>query len=279
MSADASFPTNAELTERQARELAYHRERALQFERLKEQPVSVDVVTSPVRFWWNPYWHVYSLLRKLPVAGKRALVLGCGFGEDAVRLNALGMEVWAFDLSPDAVAIANARAAKCTNGKAIDIRQMAAEKLAYEDNFFDLILAVDIFHHVEIAKTLTELRRVAAPNCTLVCLEMYTHSWLTRIRESRLVAGFLYPALVKWIYGTDRPYITADERKLNEKQVQQIAESLSDSKTDWFYMIMNRLVPDRFETVEKCDRLMLEACGEMGSIFAGRVILWGQLRK
>jgi ubiquinone/menaquinone biosynthesis C-methylase UbiE len=51
---------------------------------------------------------------------------------------------------------------------------MAAEKLLYEDNSFDLVLAVDIFHHVDIPAAFRELRRVAAPNCTLVCLEVYT---------------------------------------------------------------------------------------------------------
>src|ERR1700722_2535109 len=211
MNPDISEPNRSDLTERQARELAYHRERAIQFQKLKDQPVSVEVVTSPKRSWWNPYWHLYSLLRTRSLSGKKALVLGCGYGEDAIRLAALGMEVSACDLSPEAVAIAKARAEKFSVGnKHIDIRQMAAEKLLYPDNNFDLVLAVDIFHHVDIHIPLQELRRVAAPHCTLVCLEMYTHSWLTGLRESRLTTRYLYPALVRWIYGTDKPYITAD---------------------------------------------------------------------
>src|ERR1700738_3006714 len=154
VNADIHEPHRSDLTERQARELAYHRERAIQFQKLKDQPVSVEVVTSPERSWWNPYWHLYSLLRTWSLSGKKALVLGCGYGEDAIRLSALGMEVSACDLSPEAVAIAKARVDKFSVGGPIDIRQMAAEKLLYEDNSFDLVLAVDIFHHVDIPNTL-----------------------------------------------------------------------------------------------------------------------------
>jgi ubiquinone/menaquinone biosynthesis C-methylase UbiE len=276
---DIPLPDRSDLTERQAREIAYHRERAVQFQKLKDQPVSVDVVTYPQRCWWNPYWHVYSVLRTLPLSGKRALVLGCGYGEDAIRLSALGMEVSGCDLSHEAVAIAKARVEKFSVGRPINIRQMAAEKLLYENNSFDLILAVDVFHHIDIPEALRELRRVAAPHCTLVCLEMYTHSWLTGLRESRLISRYVYPTLVKWIYGTDKPYITADERKLNEKEVRLIAQFLSVREIHWFYAIISRLVPDRFENIEKCDRLALKVLGPIGSIFAGRVILSGQISK
>jgi ubiquinone/menaquinone biosynthesis C-methylase UbiE len=267
------------LTDRQARELAYHRERVLQFAKLADEPVNLEVVTSPVRFWWNPYWHLYSLLREWPLAGKKALVLGCGYGEDAIRLNALEMKVSACDLSPEAAAIAEARAAKFSIGAPVDVRQMAAEKLMYDDDYFDLILAVDIFHHVDIPRALSELRRVAARNCILACLEMYTHSRLTRLRESRLTTRYLYPALVKWIYGTDKPYITADERKLNEKQIKLIARSLRVLHLDWFHATINRLVPDRFENIEKCDRIALKILGPIGSILAGRVVLSGHILK
>jgi hypothetical protein len=84
---------------------------------------------------------------------------------------------------------------------------------------------------------------------------------------------------VRWIYGTEKPYITVDERKLNEKQVRLIAHSLSVCQFHWFYAIMNRLVPDRFENIEKCDRLGLKLLGPLGSILAGRVILSGQISR
>jgi ubiquinone/menaquinone biosynthesis C-methylase UbiE len=267
------------LTERQARELAYHQDRALRLAQLIDEPVSLDVVTSSNRHWWNPYWCVYSLLRNASIAGKKALVLGCGFGEDAIRLSSLGMDVCACDLCSDSVAIATARARKTVRSECIHFQVMPAEKLTYGDDAFDLILAVDIFHHVDIPATLLELHRVAKPNCVLLCLEMYTHSWLTSIRESRLVSRFLYPAMVQWIYGSNRPYITADERKLNEKEITLIADSLSSARTDWFYAIINRLVPDRFTALEICDRIAIKLLGPFGSIVAGRVILRGQIPK
>ena len=45
-------------------------------------------------------------------------------------------------------------------GLKISFREMTAEKLEYEDNFFDIVIARDILHHVEVAESLNEIRRV-----------------------------------------------------------------------------------------------------------------------
>lgn len=50
--------------------------------------------------------HLVQWLETKPLAelGRRALVVGCGLGDDAEHLSALGLDVTAFDISPEAVA-------------------------------------------------------------------------------------------------------------------------------------------------------------------------------
>jgi len=50
--------------------------------------------------------HMLQWLETRPLAelGRRALVIGCGLGDDAEHLAALGLDVTAFDISPEAVA-------------------------------------------------------------------------------------------------------------------------------------------------------------------------------
>lgn len=44
-----------------------------------------------------------------PVSGKKALVIGCGLGDDALILEKYGYDVEAFDISPSAIALAKKR--------------------------------------------------------------------------------------------------------------------------------------------------------------------------
>lgn len=59
----------------------------------------------------EPNPHVVELLDKFNVRGdgRRALVVGCGLGDDAEFLSKLGFEVTAFDIAPTAIEMAKAR--------------------------------------------------------------------------------------------------------------------------------------------------------------------------
>jgi SAM-dependent methyltransferase len=57
----------------------------------------------------NPHLVSWAAARNLRGAGRRALVVGCGLGDDAEFLAGLGFEVTAFDVAPTAVAGATSR--------------------------------------------------------------------------------------------------------------------------------------------------------------------------
>jgi ubiquinone/menaquinone biosynthesis C-methylase UbiE len=257
--------TAMEYTERQARELEYHRDHYAGHEK---KEIDFDVLDRPERRWWNAYWAMYAALKG--VKG-RALVVGCGDGEDAIRLAKMGLEVYAFDLSPEAIRAGRELARR--HGLSVFFEEMPAEKLTYPDCFFDVLVARDILHHVDIPKSLAEMRRVSRPNALWVVNEIYSHSWTNLIRNSWPVRRVLYPIMQRFIYGPGKPYITEDERKLTQKDIEAITGS-NHLKSTYFNFVVTRLLPDTWTLAVKCDRLALRVLP--GKYLAGRVLLVGK---
>lgn len=262
---------NSELTDRQQRELDYHREHAKLHKFVLAAPFSWDVLQRPNRRWWNAYWAMYEILIDCDLKNKKVLVVGCGFGDDALRLAKLGAKVYAFDLSPDSLEIARALALR--EGLDIQFEEMPAETMLYADNSFDYIISRDILHHVDIPKTMHEIVRVAKPGAMFVVNEIYSHSITDKIRHSPLVEKILYPKMRRIIYGPGKPYITEDERKLSEFDLKQIMRPLQPRLfTKYFNFLVTRVIPDRFDKLAQIDRLLLRVLHPIGHLLAGRVL-------
>jgi ubiquinone/menaquinone biosynthesis C-methylase UbiE len=267
------------LNDRQRRERTYHEEFAQRNREKINEPVLLDVIEPGPRRPWNGYWTAYDMLTAENLAGKQVLVPGCGFGEDAIRLAKLGARVSAFDLSPDLVEIARERALKM-GVPGINFQVMPAEALAFSDNFFDLIFFNDILHHVDIPRAVSETRRVLKPGGRLVANELYTHSAIQRIRDTRLVSGFIYRRMVRFIYGTDKPYITEDEHKIDEREMAILEAILRKGVAHHYFLVFGgRLLPAHWLGVAKFDSALLSILGPLGRIFAGRVVLAGTVAK
>lgn len=150
------------LTDRQRREVAYHSEHARRHQPIKDQPVSFDVLDDQNRRWWNAYWHTYTRLLRHDLRGKKVLVPGCGFGNDAVRLARLGAHVFAFDISPEVVDVFRQRIDRFGYSN-IEVSVGPCEEMDFPDSFFDLVFFLDILHHVDIPRTTAEVQRVLKP--------------------------------------------------------------------------------------------------------------------
>jgi len=264
------------LTERQQHELDYHKTYAeSQKERLK-QAVSFDVIEDGPRRWWNQYWAMYTYLLGKHLKDKNVLVVGCGFGEDALILAKAGANVKAFDLSPESLVIAEEIATR--EGLTIDYRQMLAEKLDYEDNYFDIVVVRDIFHHVEIPQTLSEIKRVSKKGAILCFNEVYSHSVTDRIRYSSFVDKWLYPKMTSFIYRGRKPYITEYEEKLSEVDVKVILEQMCEVETKlYFNCVVTRLVPDKFVFLSKLDQVFLRLVKPIAYLLGSRVLVGGTI--
>lgn len=265
------------LTDRQQRELDYHREHAASFADEALRPVAEDVIVSTARRPWNAYWSMYDRLLASELAGKAVLVLGCGFGDDAIRIARLGAQVAACDLSPESLAIARERARRAE--VEIAFAAMPAEALTYADDSFDAIVFVDILHHVDIAATMAEVARVLKPGARVIGDELYTHSRLQAIRECGPVHRLLYPLMRGWIYDGEKPYITEDEHKIDEHEFALVTARLTHLETDWFNILEGRLYPSRMVWASRLERGALRPFARLAPYMAGRVVFSGRLAK
>lgn len=265
------------LTARQQRELEYHRQHAATYPGAALRPVADDIIVSTARRPWNAYWSMYDRLLAADLAGKAVLVLGCGFGDDAIRIARLGAHVSACDLSPEALHIARERARRA--GVMIAFDAMPAEALTYPDSSFDAVVFVDILHHVDIAATMTEVARVLKPGACVIGDELYTHTRLQRIRESAPVQRLLYPLMRGWIYGGKTPYITEDEHKIDEHEFALVTARLAKLETAWFNILEGRLYPTRLIWASRVEQAMMRPMAALAPVLAGRVVFSGRLAK
>lgn len=267
------------LTPRQQREIDYHRGHAARKSSERLGPVNFDVIEDRKRRPHNAFWSAYDRVLAHDLKGKRVLIPGCGFGEDAIRLARLGADVEAFDISPEVADIARRRCAEFAYS-GVRFSVMPCEALAFPGDAFDFAFFIDILHHVDIPRSIAEIVRVLKTDGRIVGDELYTHSFLQkRFRESWLVDKVLHGAMEKFIYGGDKPYITADERKIDEAEFALVEAACSEFEADWFNFFVGRLVPDRSPLVAGVDRAAMKLAGASGRLLAGRVVFEGAVRK
>jgi 2-polyprenyl-3-methyl-5-hydroxy-6-metoxy-1,4-benzoquinol methylase len=266
---------NSVLVERRRREIDHHRQLAARRRKINYRPVATDIIAKRRRRPWNPYWAMWDRVLAADVAGKRILVPGCGFGEDAIRLALLGAEVYGCDIAPEAIDIALTRAyrARCC----IDFRAMAAEALDYPDGFFDGVVLVDILHHVDLPAALAEIARVLVPGGQVIGNELYTHSTAQRIRESAVVSNLAYPLMRRWIYGGAAPAIAAGERKIDEHGLAAVFDALSAPSVEYFGMMEGRLYPTRMTWPTRVDKMIMKAASGLAGKLASRVVFSGRI--
>jgi len=258
------------LTPRQQSEINYHVHHAARLAQ-ETQPESDEVIEHPTRKWWNHYWAAYSILSAADVRGKSLLVPGCGSGIDAIRCAKMGASVTAFDLSQEMLDLARMNAARAR--VPVEFLRMPAEQLEFPDDTFDVIFVHDLLHHCDIKLCLSELARVAKPGAFALFDELYTHRMLQALRNSALGRS-LYLKLAPYIYHHSVPYITPDERKLDETELDLVRTRLVNARCKYFYIVVNRVVSDA-DALEIADRILTQALGTFGRFLAGRVLLTG----
>jgi ubiquinone/menaquinone biosynthesis C-methylase UbiE len=267
-----------EHSDRQRRELEYHRKHAIRVESRLLDPFSFDVINQPPNRWWNAYWRMFAFLKTQNIAGKRVLVVGCGSGEDVLRIAKMGADVYGFDLSEEMLAIANGLAKR--EGLKVTLDIMPAEMLSYSDNFFDIIVARDILHHVEIPSSIAQLERVSKPNALWLLNEIYSHTWTDKVRQSAFVTKVLYPRMKGLVYGEEKPYITEDERKMTELDIAMATRPIQQKIFQaYFYFLLTRIIPERWHAIfAKIDRGLMKLLSPVGGLLAGRIIVAGRVK-
>ncbi|CAN0110117.1 unnamed protein product, partial [Laminaria digitata] len=84
-----------------------------------------------------------------PLAGLRALDVGCGGGLLSESLARLGAEVTGIDPSPENVAVASAHAQGDPLTRTIRYEAATAEELEARGSCFDLVASLEVIEHVD----------------------------------------------------------------------------------------------------------------------------------
>ncbi|HEX7010253.1 MAG TPA: class I SAM-dependent methyltransferase [Phycisphaeraceae bacterium] len=259
------------LTQRQKREADFYRQYA-SIQRVR--CVDWAPVQGREQRLWNPYWHVYHLARRsLTRPGQRLLDFGCGVGIAAVRLAYLGYQVDGFDLSEENLAAAQQLAQEHRLADRCQFNRMAAERLDYPGDHFDVVVGIDILHHVEIGPAVREARRVLKPGGVAIFKEHIEAPLIEPLRRSWLFQRLapLEPSL--------EHHITPDERKLTRDDLRLITSQFRRVRTRWFTLLerLDRILPggqseSRRGRLQRLDHRLLHLCPPMRKL-AGTVVL------
>lgn len=232
------------LTERQLREKEYYEKYS------QQNSINGPIDFSPIdgvlngteRRPWNSYWRTYELpinayLSLSPKDQQIAKILdfGCGPGDNSLRFSRVGFQVTGFDISEN-----NIQSCKKLFEKNLipgTFVMSVAEELPFEDESFEVVVGIDILHHVDITRSINEVRRVLKENGIAVFREPIEVPLLDNIRNTTFVKK-LVPNKV-----SIENHITEDERKLNKADLELIKKIFPDIRIERS-LILSRL--DKF---------------------------------
>ena len=124
---------------------------------------------APTAMW---DWRQFAAHLLGDISGKKLLDYGCGMGEESTYFAKLGADVTAFDISEVGVRLTNARAAHNGVGDRVHARLLRAEDThVFADASFDIVHGLGILHHVDLARAMSEVKRLLVPGGTAIFLE------------------------------------------------------------------------------------------------------------
>jgi len=123
------------------------------------------VKTSPGHYAVNPTYRIFQRIKERIRNNNADTVLeyGCGTGWITVELASMGFNVYAFDISSEAIHCTKKLLLKKSLEKVCNLRTMGAERLDYPENTFDIVVGFAILHHLDLQMAIPELHRVLKP--------------------------------------------------------------------------------------------------------------------
>ena len=161
-------------------------------------------------------------------SGARALDYCCGLGQVSEQLASYGATVVGIDISSDSIDTARKRLADAGMAEKATFEVMDAEKLAFDDDTFDLIVCSGGLHHMDTSQAFPELARVLKPDGNVICIE-----------------PLAYNPLIQW-YRERTPHLRTDWEKehiLTRGDLKIARKSFRNLSTRYFHLIAIAAAP------------------------------------
>jgi 2-polyprenyl-3-methyl-5-hydroxy-6-metoxy-1,4-benzoquinol methylase len=238
--------SDAAMSERQERERTYYDSYA---ERVTDLP-SFEPISGRETRPWNPYWRLFELVAAHYRPGATLLDFGCGWGTNTVVFAKIGYAVEGFDISSKNIEHTRSLAATYGLADKVHAQIEAAESLSYSDGQFDVVVGVDILHHVDIDAAIREVHRVLKPGGVAIFREPVEQPIFDWLRNT---------ALVKRLKPNSKSldnHITEDERKLTRAELAKVLRAFPSHRIESFRMLsrLDALSPSLIAPLEKLDR-------------------------
>ncbi len=224
------------LTERQKREKEYYDQYATSFDlnnQIDFSPID-SVLQGRESRPWNSYWAIYQkaieYYQTSPNDNPTLLDFGTGPGDNALRFQRIGYQIRGFDISENNIEVARQLFLKHGIEQAGEFTVSQAESLPYADESIDIIIGVDILHHVDISASIQECKRILKRGGQAIFREPIEVSFWDKIRNMKLVTTF-FPNQVSF-----ENHITEDERKLNVHDLKVISEHFPNITIERFVL-------------------------------------------
>lgn len=187
-------------------ELAFQATQAARVQIKATPPDIIDRYRYCRRWWLYRKEYVFKLVHDC--RPKRILDFGCGSGDSATELAALGYDVLGIDVSPELIALAKERARLDGVVERAKFLAVDGTTATLPKEAFDLVLVQAVLHHVDLAESLRTLDHVLSPGGFLIIVEPVAYS-----------------RALQWL--RDRSPVEKDispnERQLNQADLREIA--------------------------------------------------------
>ena len=223
-----------EITDRQRRERETYDER-VRDERVTK--VDFDQYSRKKFGPWNPYWRVHDYVhQQFPADRSTLLSYGCGQGVDAIRFARLGYTVAGFDISE--ASVENARELAVTYGLEQRTRfsVQGAERLDYDSDSFDVVVGMNVLHHLDLKQAVPEMHRVLKPGGCAIFKDSLDTPGRNRIRRSWPIAKLL-PLGTKNLVTGEKYRTTADEQPLTADHLDVLRRSFPALRLERFHVL------------------------------------------
>ena len=140
---------------------------------------------------------------------EKVLEVGVGMGTDIIEYARFGAKVYGIDLGADQIEITKDMFQKL-NLSYEDLKVASAEKLPYENNYFDFVYSFGVIHHTpDINSAVNEIHRVLKPGGRAVIM-IYARGWKHYIKRC-FIHGILKMKIFKYNFDWQKVYNEVSE--------------------------------------------------------------------